>query len=304
MTKILVFGSNGLVGSNILKYFSKKGKYELYSAYFSHPTNFSFCKNISIDVTDINAVMSLKSISPDIIINCAGITQISFCEEHPEIAREVNVNGAKNIALLSKVCTSKLVYMSSDVVYGGLNKRYNETDSPSPLNVYGLTKLEGENISLKVNSETLVLRNNVLFGRNIFPNRPSFVESILTALNANKSYNAFADAIFCPLYIQTMSEYLLKLLEQKQSGIFNMCCSESLSKYEFARLIALEFGKDAELILPASLDSVSKDVNMSKILSINNEKLLLALGIESTIPIKDMIKLFKKEVDAENGKNS
>lgn len=293
MKKILVTGGNGLVGANLINYINRLNRdYEIISAYFTLATTFDFAKNIKIDINDTFDLETIRNISPDIIVHCAALTEISYCEANPQKAQLVNIQGSKNIALISKQCNSKLVYISTDSVFDGTDGGYSEKDLPNPLHVYGKTKLEGEKECLTNNADSLVVRTN-LFGKNIYPNKKSFVEAIIYNLQKKEPYYAFIDCYFNPLYVNTLCKYILKLVENDSKGIFHVVGSEVLSKYDFAMKICTTFGFEKNLIKKSSILSLPDFIKRPKNTSLSNKKLLSELGIESIETMSEMIDEFK-----------
>jgi dTDP-4-dehydrorhamnose reductase len=293
--RILITGGKGLVGSNFLKELSKNKDYDIYSL-DKNLVNFNFCQNIQKDILDKKAILELKKFKFNLIIHCAALADISFCELNEKLAYDINVCGTMNIAELAKISKSKLVYLSTDAIFDGNKGNYTEEDVPNPLNVYGNTKLEGERKSLEINDDTLIIRTN-LFGKNIFQNRPSFIESVLEKLSKNEKYSAFYDVINSPIYVKSLIQYIMCLYKSDKKGIFNVCASESLSRYEFTKLIANIWDYDSGLITKESVSSLySKDkIKRGKNLSLVNSKLLKSLKLSSLPTINEMLLTFKKD---------
>jgi len=191
---------------------------------------------------------------------------------------------------------AKLIYLSTDVVFDGKKGNYTEKDITNPPNIYGKTKLEGEKYILSIGKNGIVARTN-LFGKDIFKNKLSFIESILDKLSKGKEYNAFYDVIFSPLYIITLIDYLMELYKKDANGIFHVVGSESLSKYEFALLVAETFNYNKLLIKKETIDSLyPKDkIKRNKNCSLDNSKMLNILGLKSTPTMKEMLINFKNQ---------
>jgi dTDP-4-dehydrorhamnose reductase len=293
MKTIIVTGGSGMIGSSLIKYLGKHKKYNLISLYREDPTDFDFCKNIKTDITEKKEVLELRKFKPDLIIHCAALTNIEFCEKNPELAYKINVEGTKNIAELSKICNSKIIYLSTDAVFDGKTGNYDEKSKTNPLNVYGKTKLEGENICLKNGKQNLVIRTNV-FGKNIFIKKLSFVESIINSLSQGKEYTAFYDSIFSPISLDYLSEALIELYEKNASGIFHAAGSDTLNKFEFAGLIAEIFGFNKNLVKKISIEAVCTNVKRAKDTSMNNSHMLEFLDRKKTPSIREMTEEFRK----------
>ena len=157
--RILLTGSNGMLGSNYLSLSSN-----LFDVIPTSSTNKSFAY---LDLTDSNNVKSvLNTYMPNIIINCSAITDVDGAELDKKKAYDVNVNGIRNIIKYSDVDT-KIIHISSDYVFNGLSGNYSEKSRPDPINYYGKTKLESENILVSSNRKYLLFRVNGLFSFDI-----------------------------------------------------------------------------------------------------------------------------------------
>jgi dTDP-4-dehydrorhamnose reductase len=295
---IIITGGSGLVGSNIIDKISKKKEYKKYEliSIDRNPASTKNCKNLQIDILDRDKILDLEKLKPALIMHCAALANISFCQQNKEIAYKVNVEGTRNIAELAKRAGAKLIYLSTDVVFDGKKGNYKEEDEAKPLNEYGRTKFLGEKEALKMNPDTIVARIN-LFGKSIAPNKPGFFESIIQSLSSGKEYNAFYDVIFCPLFIDVLIDYLIGLYEKDANGIFHVAASEHLSRYDFAMLTAEVLGYDKNLVKKETIDSLyPKDcILRSKDCSLDNRKMLKTLGLKSTPTIKEMLIQFKKK---------
>ena len=267
--KILITGVSGLLGNNLASYF--KDDYDVLGLYKEHPVSIA---GIRVKKTDILSVKSLKStideFCPDIIIHCASLTDVDFCENNHGLTRRVNVSGSGLVAQSLKNKHTKLVYISTDSVYDGVKGNFKETDKVKPRNFYGFTKLKGEEEVLK-RPGSLVLRTNI-FGWNI-QDKSSIAEWIISQLSKNKQVNGFEDAYFSSIYTFELAKIIELALEKNLKGIYNCASSTSLSKYEFALELARRFDLDASLVKPISIDSFGFKARRGKNLALNVEKL-------------------------------
>ncbi|MDD5655161.1 MAG: sugar nucleotide-binding protein, partial [Candidatus Omnitrophica bacterium] len=188
--RILITGVSGLLGNNLAFYF--KDDYDVLGLYREHPV---FIAGIQVKKADILSIKSLKStvdeFCPDIVIHCASLTDVDFCENNPGLTRRVNVSGSRLVTQSLKNKNTKLVYISTDSVYDGVKGNFKETDKVKPRNLYGFTKLKGEEEVLN-RPGSLVLRTNI-FGWNI-QDKSSIAEWIVSQLSRNKQVNGFEDA--------------------------------------------------------------------------------------------------------------
>lgn len=294
MKNILVTGGSGLVGSNFITQLSTNKDYNLISLYNDHPTDFKFCKNIKVDITNRTKVLNLRKLEPDIIIHCAAITNFAFCELYTELARNVNVTGSRNIALLAKDSSSKLVYLSTDAVFSGNKGNYNENDKPTPATVYGETKLLGEKVCFDSYDNTIVVRTN-MFGKNIIIKKLSFIENILHNLKNENIYLGFIDSKKTPIFVVNLLDIIMRLVKKDTDGIYQVGGNDPISNYDFARLVAKTFDYDVNLIKKASIEIISKDIRYPKNVTLDNSKLLNFLNYDMP-KIKQMLQVFKEDL--------
>ena len=286
---VIITGASGLVGGHLVHALEAEGRAGLYGLYNSHPCSFQKCIAKQVDITDRDAVLSLSALKPKLIIHCAAIANIAFCESALELSYKINVQGTRNVVDLAKQCQAKMVYLSTDAVYDGKRGDYHENDEPFPLNQYGRTKLKGEQCCYGMAPESLIIRFNT-FGRYLFSEKKGFVENIAETLKSGKKYSAFSDVLFAPLYVKELARIVLALLEKEAGGIYHVVGSDVLTKYQFALKVADIFGYDSSLVTKGSIDS--QPIPREKNLNLCNAKMLGILGEKSTRGIEPMLSDF------------
>lgn len=272
---MLITGVSGLLGNNIARFF--RDDYEILGFYHSHPVFIDGIQLKSVNLLSKEDVTkSIKDFEPDVLIHCASLTDVDFCETEKELTKNVNVLGTRTVAesILKSLC--KLVYISTDLVYDGKKGNYSENDPVNPLNYYGLSKLEGEQEVLR-KPNALVLRTNI-FGWNI-QNKLSLAEWILQDLSAKKSIAGFQDVTFSSIYTFDLAKLLALAIEHDLRGIYNCGSSSPLSKYEFALQIAERFNLDKSLVKPGSVNDFHFKAKRAKKLSLDLTKLTKDLNI-------------------------
>jgi UDP-4-amino-4,6-dideoxy-N-acetyl-beta-L-altrosamine transaminase/dTDP-4-dehydrorhamnose reductase len=267
--KMLVTGVSGQLGSNLAYFF--KDHYDVLGLYCSHEVRI---EGVQTEKGDILASGPLKgrirAFHPDILIHCASLTNIDFCESHKDLTEKINVLGTKSVADSIRDLDCKLIYISTDSVYDGINGSFKESDAVCPQNFYGLTKYTGEQEVLKV-VNSLVVRTNI-FGWNI-QNKYSIAEWILHELMENREIVGFKDVYFSSIYNLNFAKILELIVERDLSGIYNCGSSTSSSKFEFALHIADCFNLDKKLIKPISIDDSPFIAKRGKNLTLNINKL-------------------------------
>jgi len=274
MKKLLITGISGLLGGCIA--YVLRNKYAITGWYNAHGVSIPGVKALKIDITDEQLLKkAIAEDEPDIILHCASLTNVDYCEKNKAETKKINVGGTDNIVAACKHKDIKLVYISTDSVYDGKAGNYSESDPVSPCNYYAITKYEAEE-SVKKHKNHLITRTNI-FGWNI-QNKQSLAEWILDNLGAGKCINGFKDAVFSSIYTIEFAKIMEQMLERNLAGIFNLGSRTSLSKFEFALLVAEVFNKDKFLVKPISIDDFSFAAKRGKNLSLNTQKLSQALG--------------------------
>ena len=150
MIKLLVTGSNGQLGSHFNN--TNNSLFDIISSNYKKKINF-----VHLDIVDENEVKSvIDKYKPDVIINTAAITNVDFCESNKSLARKVNDDGVKYLIKHSS-SKMKIIQISSDYIYDGIDGFYNEKSLPNPINYYGKTKLEAENILLSYHKNFIII---------------------------------------------------------------------------------------------------------------------------------------------------
>jgi dTDP-4-dehydrorhamnose reductase len=240
----------------------------------SYTTN---SKNYCLDLRDFAHIQKLfNQIKPDIVIHCAGLTSVDRCENEPALAVETNVVICENIARASSK-NIKIIYISSDQVYGEAENHSEANEMLQPLNKYGKTKFLGEQQIQNLCDDYLILRTN-MFGWNVKLGRVSSAEWIYKTLKNHSEINLFTDYTFSPISTVCLGDIILKLVEIDSSGIINIGSSKPCSKYEFGLQLAEIFCLDKSFIKKGLMSDHSFSALRSNKLDLDVSK-LIGMGI-------------------------
>lgn len=198
-----------------------------------------------LDVTDREKCLQVvKLIRPDAVIHTAAYTAVDRAESEPMIAHLVNVTGTRFIAEAAEFVRARFCYISTDYVFDGKGKRpYRTSDPTGPCTVYGVTKLEGEQIALAACSRTFIVRTSWVYGAY----GANFVKTMLKLGKAGKPLRVVDDQIGSPTYTYDLAETLLQLVRLKRFGIYHASGEGSCSWYRFAQTIFELCQLDVEL---------------------------------------------------------
>ena len=191
------------------------------------------------DITDREATLKFtKEYSPDVIVHCAAYTAVDRAEDDAEVCRRVNVDGSENLALAAKELKSKMLYVSTDYVYGGEGETpFEVTDPTAPKSVYGRTKLEGENAVRKHTDKYFIVRTSWVFGIN----GNNFVKTMLRLGAERDELNVVCDQIGSPTYTPDLARLICDLIMTEKYGIYHGTNENFCSWAEFASAI-MELG--------------------------------------------------------------
>jgi dTDP-4-dehydrorhamnose reductase len=160
----------------------------------------------------------------------------------------LNVKGVEYLAEACRVIDARLVHISSDYIFDGINGPYPESAKPNPLSYYGRTKLASEN-ALKISGILYtILRTNVLYG--VAEGRPDFVRWVVNSLRDGRPIRIVTDQINNPTFTDDLVQGISKAIEFNKQGIYNIGGRDFISRFEFTGRIADYFGLDKSLISP------------------------------------------------------
>jgi len=294
--KILITGASGLLGNKIAQI--ALPKHIVYSGYNQHPAIHGTL--IELDITNQAQVESaFKKIKPDAVIHSAALTNVDLCEQNPELAEQVNVEGTLNIVENSMKTGSFLLYVSTDYVFDGEKGDYQETDTPSPINVYGKTKLQGEKTVSESSLDHCIARTCVIYGAQPAAGKDNFALWVLNNLKNNKPMNIVTDQIISPTYNHNLAEMILEALERRLTGIYNLAGATYLDRYTFIKLLAEEFSLDESLITPCDSSAMTWAAKRPRNSTLNTEKASRILK-NKPLNITNALRQLHRELDPRN----
>ncbi|MFQ5560942.1 MAG: dTDP-4-dehydrorhamnose reductase, partial [Nitrospinota bacterium] len=175
----------------------------------------------------------LSSLEPDVVILAAAYTKVDDSETNKKTAFKVNGEGAGNVAAGCFDARAKLIFVSTDYVFNGEKEKYVENDTPSPLNVYGESKLFGEEQVKKELNEHCIVRTSWLFGEH----GPNFVKSILRAAGSKKELTVVDDQKGAPTYTPDLASAIFHLLSKGVTGTVHVSNGGECTWFGFAKEI-------------------------------------------------------------------
>lgn len=233
MKKVWIVGASGRVGSALLKQLDCL-KYEI-----------MVTDATEVDVTNRKDVNSYMKISrPDVVINCAGMTDLDACEADPDAAYRVNAIGARNLAMACDLAECKLIQLSTDDIFSlTSNHPYNEFEQANPRSVYGKSKYAGEQMVMSLSTRFVIVRSSWIYGT-----RNDFVATVRNAVKTQTPLKVPINQYAVPTSAKELAKVVAYFIDNDLFGIYHAVCQGSCSRYEFAKEILKNIGKDVELI--------------------------------------------------------
>jgi len=236
--KVLLIGANGQLGSDLFTVFRAAGDTVV-------PVT-----HAQVDVCSEERVAGIMAeTKPDIVLSTAAYHKVEECEQKPALAFQVNGTGAMNLALACQRSGAVLVHFSTDYVFDGRkNAAYEETDLPSPLNVYGVSKVVGEYLIAAYAERRFVIRTCGLYGVAGSRGRGgNFVETMLNKAMAGEAIRVVDDQVLTPTYTVDLATAIRKLILTGNYGLYHLSSEGQCSWYEFTRYIFECVALDAKL---------------------------------------------------------
>jgi dTDP-4-dehydrorhamnose reductase len=277
--KLLITGASGLLGINLAM--EAMREHEVFGVDRGKLKSAPF-RVLKADILKTDEIHSvLDSTNPDWLINCAALADLEKCEEDPIQARILNTDLPAELAVACAKRNIPFVHLSTDSVFDGTKEGiYTEEDEPIPPGVYSETKLEGERMVQQVNLQAIIARVN-FYGWSLGTKR-SLGEFFVNNLSEGRNVNGFTDVIFCPMWVNHLSQTLLEMLAKDLHGLYHVVGAQAMNKYQFGVEVAKKFELRSSLIEPQSVERSSLTAKRSHNLWLSIHKLSTALG--HTIP--------------------
>lgn len=272
--KIMVIGAGGLIGQSLTPALIEEG-YQV-AAYTRSGEPLGNISTQSIDLTLTSAIRPVVNYErPDRIIYAAGLVNVTQCEKHPELAHQLNARAVEEIIDAGlAINLGGLILLSTNLVFtGNVGSNFTEYDLPRPTKVYGDTKYKGEQLVNRSNIASQIVRLSTVFGKYRFNNKGlRFIDAVISDLRYKGSFEAMDNVISNPTYLGSVVGGLLFLLNKldprdKLTDIIHLVGPDRMSKYDFARQIAIALGFDERKVVRAAkknyLQGYGSDTSLS-----------------------------------------
>ena len=291
MKKILILGGSGLVGSTLIE--KAENDYMITATFNKNKINSKHCKSIQFIIRrDLDIIHSLiNDVSPDIVVNTIAYSDVDFCETHQDEAKFLHVDTTREIAKICNELKIKLIYISTDWVFGNGKNHNIETDIPNPINFYGKSRVMAEEIVRSSSNDNVILRPSVIYG---WHKNSRFLNFVLKNLENNSEVNAFNDQYSSPTLVDDLVECIKRIIEKNVKGTFHTVGPSCVNRYEFATEIAKIFGLNIKLIKSVNSNQIKQIAKRPSRCCLDNSLIQKTIGINFSTIESGLQKVYKK----------
>jgi dTDP-4-dehydrorhamnose reductase len=272
---VLVTGACGLLGAHLLARLSQEHTVAGLdrNSWWSEGPCRMFCGDMGDPAVVDGAI---RDSEPEVVVHCAASVDVDGCERDPQSAHDINVGLTRQLAV-SAPPDCLFVYISTDAVFGGARPFVTEGDTPTPLNVYGRTKLQGESEVVERRNRYLIVRTN-FYGWSSGRKRTAG-EWLHRALEEQQAITLFDDFFLTPTYVVDLAHNLARLIATGKHGVFHIAGADRVSKYSFGELMAEVGGFSMGNVKRGSIDDARMIAARPKDLSLSSKAFEQACGV-------------------------
>lgn len=281
MKRILVTGSNGLLGQKLTEAISADSELELIAT-SRGPNRFPQTgqyEYVMLDVTDSKQVDEVFSkYKPDAVIHTAAMTNVDQCENNKDECWAANVESIKNLIATCEKLKVHLIHLSTDFIFDGEEGPYSEEAEPHPLSYYGSTKLEGEMLIRSSDCSWAVLRTIIVYGVVNDMSRTNIVLWAKGELENGRSINVVNDQWRMPTLAEDLADCCILVAKKNAKGVYNACGKDMMSILEIVEKVADYWQLNKLLINPISSASLNQSAKRPKRTGFVLDKTIADLG--------------------------
>jgi len=250
--KILITGANGLLGQKLVEQLVEQGKFDVIAT-GRGPSRLSGEGFVyqTLDIEDQqNVELVFSALKPEVIIHGAAMTNVDECELNREACFRANVLATQYLVEGAKKYNSHFVFVSTDFIFSGEDGKnpYDEDAAPNPVNYYGQTKLEAEEIVKNSGLNWAIARTAIVFGIGYDLSRSNIILWVKASLEAGKEIQVVDDQVRTPTLAEDLATGCILIVDKRSTGVFNISGAELLTPYQMAIETAEFFGLNKSLI--------------------------------------------------------
>ncbi len=261
MKKVLVTGSNGLLGQKLVKQLKDHPNFELIATSrgqnrVSDQSGYTYH---SMDITDADDIAQVfEKFKPEVVINTAAMTNVDACESDKEGCWKLNVTAVEYLIAQSEKYNSHFIHLSTDFVFDGENGPYQEEDRPNPVSYYGESKLAAEELVKKANTNWAIARTIIVYGIVEDMSRSNIVLWAKSALEKKQKLTIVNDQFRSPTLAEDLAKGCILIAEKEANGIYHLSGKDFMSIVELVRRVAKFYQLDDSFIEEITSDSLNQ----------------------------------------------
>lgn len=275
MLRILLTGSNGLLGQKIVYASLKRNDIQLLAT--SKGENRLHSKAgyhyASMDITNADEVTAIiENFKPHCIINTAAMTNVDACEKDQENCWKMNVEAVRTMTELCELHNIHLIQLSTDFVFDGEKGYYSEEDVPNPLSHYARSKYESEKVVQQARIDSAIIRTIIIYGVVDDKQRSNVVIWTINSLRQQKDINVISDQMRSPTLAEDLADACVQAALKRATGIYHVSGSETMSILEMVNRTADFFQLDKKYIHPITTDQLKQPAKRPLLTGFNIDK--------------------------------
>ncbi|MBC9930112.1 SDR family oxidoreductase [Chitinophaga qingshengii] len=259
--KVLITGSNGLLGQHLIPVFVQNKTYDVIAT--GRGANRSPQRDHyiyeAVNLRDAGSVQQLvQKHQPNLIIHSGAMSQVDDCEKNKDACWDTNVGATRYLVNAAEKVNASFIFLSTDFVFDGLNGPYDEEAPVNPINYYGTSKAAAERLVRNSKLSWAIVRTVLVYGVSNDPHRSNMITWVKNNLQQGKKIKVVDDQWRTPTLCQDLAQGCLLIAEKKATGVFNISGKEVLSPYDMALKTAEYFQLDTSLIEKISSKSFAQ----------------------------------------------
>jgi dTDP-4-dehydrorhamnose reductase len=255
MQTILITGGSGFLGGYLVKAAEKY--FSVAATYFQNKPDYPAIHWLQVDFSTSSEIkLLLHKIQPDIVIHNAAMTNVDLCEKEQAKTRLVNIQANELLAMESKKTGTRVLYISTDLVFDGDAPPYSESSQPNPLSFYGWSKWQGELAVTANNPNHVIVRPAIMYGPPALLGT-SFSEWMRLSWLNKQATKLFTDQYRTPIFAGNLAAAIIELAQSDFTGLIHLAGDERISRYQFGLCLTDYLKSDRKFVVPAGMNEVA-----------------------------------------------
>lgn len=279
--KVLITGSNGLLGQKLIDYYKIQSEHQLIATAkgnnrYGNSDGFIYQ---SLDITKREDVLDvIGKYLPDVVINTAAMTNVDACESEKELCDSLNIESVRYLVAACNANNAHLVHLSTDFIFEGTHGPIDELEKPNPISYYGLSKLKAEEFIQAESKSWAIARTVLVYGIVSDMSRSNIVLWAKGALESGKPINVVSDQFRTPTLAEDLAIGCSLIAAQKASGIYNISGRDFMSVFDLVYRVANFWKLDKNLLNISTSEGIKQPAKRPPITGFRLDKAIKDLG--------------------------